>query len=165
MDSTYTPQLSSSSRTNLVPQGPAPSYINPPTFQEAINRPRLQSTTSRGSSFSEKPPTEYWDDGSKAGLIDEPLSDIDEYGLEKKVVPVQTESDYRRQAVPRHELYHSNTRDYRYDIDENDSIGKPSYASSEITDATEYSHLQAKGEVGYSHLDTAQANSSNATFV
>ena len=158
----YTPQLSNSSRTNLVPQGPAPSYINPPSFQEAINRPRLHSATSHGSSFSEKPPTEYWEDGSKAGLIDEPLSDIEEYRLEKKIV----QTDYRRHAVPHHhELHQSNRGNYRCDIEENDSIDKPSYASSEITEATEYSHLQAKTEVGYSHLDTTQATSSNATFV
>ncbi len=157
---TYTPQLSASSRTILVPQGPAPSYINPPSFEDAIQRSRLHSTASRGSSFSEKPPAEYWEDGSKPGLIDEPLSDIEEYDSNTKIL--QNSSTFQQLAVPRHEIHHSTRLDYQY---ESDSVGKPSYASSEITDATEYSHLQSKGDVGYSHLNTPQANSSNATFV
>ena len=117
--------------------------------------------------MADKSPTEYWQEASKSVLIDEPLSDL-EGDINKVVMNGGYQDDYRQPPL-RHELYHTGRGqvvDYGYNLDENDSIGKPSFASSEVTDATEYSHLQAMGEAAYSHLETPQANSTtNATFV
>ncbi len=158
---------------NLVPPGPAPGYINPPSFEEAISRPRAHSSHSHHSSMAGKSPAEYWEEeGSKSVLIDEPLTDFEgDSNINSRVVVNGGYQDDYRQQPARHQIHHTGRGhlqvvDFGYDLDENDSIGKPSFASSEVTDATEYSHLQAMGDAAYSHLETPQANSTaNATFV
>ncbi len=120
-----------------------------------------------------KSPAEYWEEeGSKSVLIDEPLTDFEgDSNINSRVVVNGGYQDDYRQPPARHQLHHTGRGhlqvvDFGYDLDENDSIGKPSFASSEVTDATEYSHLQAMGDAAYSHLETPQANSTaNATFV
>ena len=164
---TATPQLSISSSTRLVPghpQGPAPGYIDPPPFEEAIKRPRSHSVGSVRSNIA-KPPSEYWetDHESKSGLIDEPLSDLEDE-VDKRVV-MSNPHHYDHHTSPRHGVLRASHSHMQYDYEDSDSVGKPSYASSDITEGTEYSHLQAIGEAGYSHLETPASNVNHATFV
>lgn len=163
MDSQSLPPstISASSRSNLISQGPAPGYIHPPSFQEATSRPRTHSVHSVRSSIGAN---EYYEDEVEQGseYIDEPLSGIN---ISKRVMERE---DYMGRPPSRQDGYqmHQALGGFGgYSLEEkldSDSLGKPSLVSSS---GTEYSHLQAMGEMGYTHLQTAETNHDHATFV
>lgn len=99
---------------------------------------------------------------NKSGLIDEPVSDLEDDITKREVMG--TPRHYSNQS-PAHGMMRYNPQfSSQYDYDDSDSIGKPSYDSSDVTEGTEYSHLRDR-ETGYSHLDTPDSSTDHATFV
>ena len=129
-DSQYTPQLSASSAARLMGQM-APSYINPPSFQEAV------SSKQRGSS-----PYSDQQADSELGLElrqvhSSPQHDglpATEWSVEQNGKDGAFGDDDEIDVPPQHGVFIPNgSTQYDYG-DESDSVEKPYYSSSRSSD-------------------------------